>query len=194
MSRHRRCGGCGWSAAAAARAFALLVARARRSGYSGSVSKQPVVIYSDGACLGNPGPGGYGTVLLAGKHRKELSAGYRHTTNNRMELLGAIVGLEALKRPCRVTLWSDSQYLIHALSKGWLAGWQRKGWRTADKKAVKNQDLWQRLLRAIGEHEIDWQWVRGHSGNVENERCDRLAMAAATGGNLLEDEGFAGDD
>lgn len=153
-----------------------------------------MVIYSDGACLGNPGPGGYGTVLLAGKHRKELSAGYRHTTNNRMELLGAIVGLEALKRPCQVTLWSDSQYLIHALSKGWLAGWQRKGWRTADKKAVKNQDLWQRLLRAIGEHEIDWQWVRGHSGNVENERCDRLAMAAATGGNLLEDEGFAGDD
>lgn len=153
-----------------------------------------MVIYSDGACLGNPGPGGYGTVLLAGKHRKELSAGYRHTTNNRMELLGAIAGLEALNRPCQVTLWSDSQYVIHAMTKGWLAGWQRRGWRNANKEPVKNQDLWQRLLRAVGAHEVDWRWVRGHTGNVENERCDRLAMAAAQGPHLLEDEGFAGGD
>jgi ribonuclease HI len=150
-----------------------------------------VTIYSDGACLGNPGPGGYGTVLLAGEHRKELSAGYELTTNNRMELLGAIVGLEALKRPSAVTLWSDSQYVIHALTKGWLDGWQTRGWKTASKEPVKNQDLWQRLLAAIGEHEIDWRWVRGHTGVPENERCDQLAMAAAIGGNRLVDEGFA---
>jgi ribonuclease HI len=150
-----------------------------------------VTIYSDGACLGNPGPGGYGTVLLAGEHRKELSAGYRRTTNNRMEMLGAIVGIESLKRPSAVTLWSDSQYLIHAMTKGWLEGWQKRGWRTASKEPVKNQDLWQRLLRAIEPHEIEWRWVRGHTGNPENERCDQLAVAAASGGDLLVDEGFA---
>lgn len=150
-----------------------------------------VTIYSDGACLGNPGPGGYGTVLLFGDHRKELSAGYRRTTNNRMELLGAIVGFESLKRSCRVTLWSDSQYVVHAFQKDWIGAWQKRGWRTANKEPVKNQDLWQRLLRAVEPHEVTWQWVRGHTGNVENERCDELAMAAATGGDLLEDAGFA---
>ncbi len=153
--------------------------------------KTAVVIYSDGACLGNPGPGGYGTVLIAGKHRKEVSAGFRRTTNNRMELLGAIVGLETLSRPCAVQLWSDSQYVIHAMTKGWLDGWQKRGWRTSQKEPVKNQDLWQRLLAAIGEHDIDWQWVRGHTGNVENERCDQLAVAAASGGDLAEDAGFS---
>lgn len=153
--------------------------------------KTAVTIWSDGACLGNPGPGGYGTVLLSGKHRKELSAGYRRTTNNRMELLGAIVGIEALTRPCRITLWSDSQYVIHAMSKGWLDGWQKKGWRTSSKEPVKNRDLWERMLRALGEHEIDWQWVRGHTGVPENERCDQLAIAAASGGDLAEDAGFA---
>jgi ribonuclease HI len=152
--------------------------------------KTAVTIWSDGACLGNPGPGGYGTVLLSGKHRKELSAGYCRTTNNRMELLGAIVGLEALTRPCTITLWSDSQYVIHAMTKGWLDGWQKKGWRTASKEPVKNRDLWERLLRAIGEHDIDWQWVRGHTGVPENERCDQLAMAAASGGGLAEDTGY----
>ncbi|MCA8964983.1 MAG: ribonuclease HI [Planctomycetes bacterium] len=155
-------------------------------------SRQRVTIYSDGACLGNPGRGGYGTVLLAGDRRKELSAGYLRTTNNRMELLGAIVGLEALKRPCDVTLWSDSQYLIHAMTKGWLASWQKKGWRTADKKPVKNQDLWQRLLLAIDGHAIEWRWVRGHTGDVENERCDVLAVAAANGADLAEDVGYEG--
>lgn len=149
-----------------------------------------VTIYSDGACLGNPGPGGYGTVLLFGDQRRELSAGYRLTTNNRMELLGAIAGLEALTRPCRVALWSDSQYVVHAMTKGWLDGWQRRGWRTAKKEPVANQDLWLRLLRAVGEHRVDWQWVRGHTGNVENERCDALAMAAASGGGLLDDAGY----
>lgn len=153
-------------------------------------SRSRVVIYSDGACLGNPGPGGYGTVLLFGDHRKELSAGFRRTTNNRMELLGAIVGLEALKRPCNVQLWSDSQYVVHALTKGWLESWQKRGWRTSQKEPVKNQDLWQRLLLAAQPHAIDWQWVRGHTGNVENERCDQLAMAAASGGDLLDDAGF----
>jgi len=154
------------------------------------MTKQAVTIYSDGACLGNPGRGGYGTVLLAGKHRKELSVGYRLTTNNRMELLGAIAGLEALTRPCKVTLWSDSQYVVKAMTDGWLDNWQKRGWRTAGKKAVKNQDLWQRMLKALGEHEVDWRWVRGHTGDVENERCDQLAVAAANSGALLEDEGF----
>jgi ribonuclease HI len=162
------------------------------TGYGEGMAVADVTIYSDGACLGNPGPGGYGTVLIAGKHRKELSAGYQRTTNNRMELLGAIVGLEALKRPCTVALWSDSQYLIHALTKGWLAGWQKKGWRTASKEPVKNRDLWERLLRGIGEHSIDWRWVRGHSGDVENERCDQLAVAAANGPALAVDAGFDG--
>ena len=154
------------------------------------MTKQAVTIYSDGACLGNPGRGGYGTVLLAGKHRKELSVGYRLTTNNRMELLGAIAGLEALTRPCKVTLWSDSQYVVKAMADGWLDNWQKRGWRTAGKKAVKNQDLWQRMLKALGEHEVDWRWVRGHTGDVENERCDQLAVAAANSVALLEDEGF----
>lgn len=170
------------------------LSRGRRAATPAAVSElAKVVIYSDGACVGNPGRGGYGTVLLAGKHRKELSAGYRRTTNNRMEMLGAIVGLEALKRPCAITLWSDSQYLIHALSKGWLASWQKKGWRTADKKPVKNRDLWERLLLAIDGHQVDWRWVRGHNGDVENERCDALAVAAANAGNLLEDVGYAPD-
>lgn len=151
-----------------------------------------VTIYSDGACLGNPGRGGYGTVLLFGPNRKELSAGFRRTTNNRMELLGAIVGLESLTRPCKVELWSDSQYLIHALTKNWLAGWQKRGWRTAGKEPVKNRDLWERLLRAIEGHEIRWQWVRGHTGDVENERCDQLAVAAANGPELADDTGYDG--
>jgi ribonuclease HI len=150
-----------------------------------------VTIYSDGACLGNPGPGGYGTVLLFGNHRKELSAGFRRTTNNRMELLGAIAGLEALTRPCAVVLWSDSQYLVHALTKGWLDGWQQRGWRTSGREPVKNKDLWLRLLRAMAPHTIEWRWVRGHTGDVENERCDELAVAAATGPDLPADEGFA---
>lgn len=149
-----------------------------------------VTIYSDGACLGNPGRGGYGTVLLFGDHRKELSAGFVRTTNNRMELLGAIVGLEALTRPCQVELWSDSQYLIHALTKGWLAGWQKRGWRTSNKEPVKNRDLWERLLCAVEGHKIRWQWVRGHTGNPENERCDELAVAAANGPHLVEDTGY----
>ena len=150
-----------------------------------------VTIYSDGACLGNPGPGGYGTVMLAGDHRRELSAGFKRTTNNRMELLGAIVGLEALKRPCTVTVFSDSQYVVNAFVKDWIAGWEKRGWKTASKQPVKNQDLWQRLLRAVEPHKVAWQWVRGHDGNVENERCDVLAVAAANDrANHQDDAGF----
>jgi ribonuclease HI len=156
------------------------------------MANQAVTIYSDGACLGNPGRGGYGTVLLFGEKRKELSQGYRLTTNNRMELLGAIVGLEALTRPCAVALWSDSQYVVNAMTKGWLAGWQKKGWRTAAKQPVKNQDLWQRMMRAVEPHTITWHWVRGHTGDPENERCDELAVAAANGAELLVDTGYDG--
>lgn len=154
-----------------------------------------VTIYSDGACLGNPGPGGYGTVMLAGDHRRELSAGFKRTTNNRMELLGAIVGLEALKRPCTVTVYSDSQYVVNAFVKDWIAGWEKRGWKTASKQPVKNQDLWQRLLRAVEPHRVTWQWVRGHDGNVENERCDVLAVAAANDrANHQDDSGFVESD
>lgn len=149
-----------------------------------------VTIYSDGACLGNPGRGGYGTVLAFGEKRRELSAGYRRTTNNRMELLGAIVGLEALTRPCSVDLWSDSTYVVHAMTKGWLKGWQKRGWKTASKQPVKNQDLWQRLVAAVDGHDVRWHWVKGHSGDEWNERCDQLAVAAANGAELLDDEGF----
>lgn len=149
-----------------------------------------VTIYSDGACLGNPGRGGYGTVLIAGEHRRELQQGYRMTTNNRMELLGAIIGLESLKRPCSVDLYSDSTYVVNAMSKGWLAGWQQRGWRTASKQPVKNQDLWERMVAAADRHDVRWHWVKGHSGDPENERCDALAVDAANGGELLEDEGF----
>ena len=156
------------------------------------MASDPVVIYSDGACLGNPGRGGYGTVMLFGDHRKELHQGFQLTTNNRMELLGAIVGLEALSRPCSVDLYSDSTYVVNAMSKGWLAGWRRRGWKTASKQPVKNQDLWQRMVRAVGDHDVRWHWVKGHSGDPENERCDTLAVAAANGEGLLEDDGFGG--
>ncbi|HEY3875596.1 MAG TPA: ribonuclease HI [Candidatus Kapabacteria bacterium] len=139
-----------------------------------------VTIYTDGACSGNPGPGGYGVVMIDGAgRRRELSAGFRNTTNNRMELLGVISGLEALKRPCDVILISDSEYVINAITKGWLINWQKKGWRKADKKPVMNIDLWQRLLPKLEEHDVKFQWTKGHAGNIENERCDKLAVAAS---------------
>ncbi len=144
-----------------------------------------VVIYSDGSARGNPdGPGGYGAVIQYTDakgvlHEKELSEGFNPTTNNRMELLGAITALEALNRPCEVDLYSDSSYLINAFQKGWLDSWQRNGWKTAAKAKVKNQDLWKRMLQAAGRHQITWHWVKGHAGEEMNERCDRLATAAA---------------
>jgi ribonuclease HI len=138
-----------------------------------------VEIATDGACKGNPGPGGWGAVIRMGEHEKELSGGDAHTTNNRMELQAAISGLNALTRPCRVTLSTDSRYVMDGLTK-WIKGWQRNGWKTADKKPVKNADLWQTLLDAAAPHRIEWVWVKGHAGHPENERADRLASDAAT--------------
>jgi ribonuclease HI len=137
-----------------------------------------VEIFTDGACKGNPGPGGWGAVIRAGKTERELSGGEKLTTNNRMEMTAAIEGLNALKRPCHVTLSTDSRYVMDGLTK-WIKGWQRNGWRTADKKPVKNADLWQALLDAAAPHRIDWKWVKGHAGHPENERADRLASDAA---------------
>jgi ribonuclease HI len=149
-----------------------------------------VIIHTDGACKGNPGPGAYGAVLCSGRHRKEISAGYRLTTNNRMELRAAIAALELLSEPCEVELHSDSKYLIQAITEKWIDGWQKRGWVTSDKKPVKNQDLWQELLRAKAKHKIDWRWVKGHAGHAENERCDELANIAVAGKDLQEDNGF----
>lgn len=128
--------------------------------------------------------------MVCGRHRKELAAGYRLTTNNRMELRAAIAALELLSEPCEVELHSDSKYLIDAVSKKWIDGWKKRGWQTADKKPVKNQDLWLRLVAAIGQHKVDWRWVKGHAGHVENERCDELANLAVAGRDLAEDAGF----
>jgi len=136
-----------------------------------------VIIHTDGACSGNPGPGGWGAILSYGEHEKELRGGEVHTTNNRMELMGAIMALEALKRRSVVELHTDSKYVHDGISK-WIHGWKRNGWKTADKKPVKNVDLWQRLDAAIAQHEVHWRWVKGHAGHEFNERADRLAVAA----------------
>ncbi len=151
-----------------------------------------VIIHTDGACKGNPGPGAYGAVLVCGRHRKEISAGYRLTTNNRMELRAAIKALELLSEPCEVELHSDSKYLVQAIKEKWLDGWQSRGWLTSDKKPVKNQDLWQELMAAMAPHKIHWHWVKGHAGHAENERCDQLASQAVAAGLLEDDQGFAG--
>ena len=148
----------------------------------------PITIYTDGSSRGNPGPGGYGVVLMCPPYRKELSAGYRLTTNNRMELMAVIVGLEALKFDgSTVTIYSDSKYVVDAVSKGWIYGWERKGF-----SGKKNPDLWVRFLRVFRRHNVRFVWIKGHADNVENERCDRLAVAAAEGANLLEDTGYDG--
>ena len=141
------------------------------------MSADHVVIYTDGACSGNPGPGGYGAILTFGDHEKEISGGEPHTTNNRMELMAAISALEALKRPCKVELHTDSQYVQQGIST-WIKQWKRNGWRTADKKPVKNTDLWQRLDAALARHEVRWHWVKGHDGHEMNERADELARSA----------------
>ena len=140
---------------------------------------QPVAvrIFTDGACSGNPGPGGWGAILRAGATEKELSGGEPETTNNRMELMAVIAALEALKRSCRVEITTDSNYVKDGISR-WIRNWRRNGWRTADRKPVKNADLWQRLDSLIGSHEVDWRWVRGHAGHIENERADQLARDA----------------
>lgn len=152
-----------------------------------------VSIYTDGSARGNPeGPGGYGTIIefidtKGQEHIREYSAGYKKTTNNRMELMAAIVGLEALTKPCHATIYSDSQYLVKAFNDKWLEGWIKKGWKRGKNEPVKNIDLWKRLLRAMDAHKVDYVWVRGHNGHPQNERCDTLATSAADGTDLLDD-------
>ena len=152
-----------------------------------------VQIYTDGAARGNPdGPGGYGAVLQyvdrqGVLHEKELSAGYVRTTNNRMELMAAIAGLEALTRPCQVELYSDSKYLVDAFNQHWIDSWVKKNWVNSQKKPVKNPDLWKRLLKAMEPHQVTFIWVKGHDGHAQNERCDKLATSAADGDDLIDD-------
>ncbi len=155
---------------------------------------QEVKLFSDGSARGNPdGPGGYGTVLqfrdaLGELHEKELSQGYRRTTNNRMELLGCIAGFEALNHPCEVQVYSDSRYLVDAFNQHWIENWIRHDWKRGKNGEVKNIDLWKRLLRAIEPHRVSFHWIKGHAGHPENERCDRLATSAADSSELMEDE------
>jgi ribonuclease HI len=138
-----------------------------------------VLIYTDGGAMDNPGPGGYGVVLRYEDHRRELSGGFRWTTNNRMELMACIEGLGALEIECPVVLFSDSAYVVNGMTKGWADRWRSNGWRTRKDQPVKNADLWRQLLDLTSEHDVEWRWVRGHAGNPDNERCDRLAMAAS---------------
>ncbi len=142
-------------------------------------SRKHVTIYTDGSALGNPGPGGYGAILIYGAHRRELSGGFRRTTNNRMEILAAIEALRALHEPCAVTLHTDSQYLVNAIEKGWVRRWQKNGWRRNAQEMALNVDLWEQLLPLLAQHQVKFVWVRGHVGNPENERCDELARTAA---------------
>ena len=135
-----------------------------------------VYIFTDGACSGNPGPGGWGTVLRFGEHEKELSGGEASTTNNRMELTAVIEGLRALKEPCLVTLTTDSKYVCDSITKGWVYGWQKRGWVKSDKKPALNVDLWEKLLPLLEKHDVTFNWVKGHAGHPENERCDQLAV------------------
>jgi ribonuclease HI len=149
-----------------------------------------VIIYTDGACVGNPGPGGYGVVLLFGSHRKEISGGFRLTTNNRMEMMAAIVGLRALKTRCTVTIHTDSQYLVRAIMGGWAARWRANGWKRTRKSKAINADLWEQLLELCAQHEVEFLWVKGHAGIKENERCDELAERTARHKDLPIDEGY----
>ncbi len=153
-------------------------------------SLKPVTIYTDGACSGNPGPGGYGIVLMYQQHRKELSGGFRLTTNNRMEMMAAIVGLQALKFPCEVMLYTDSRYLVDAMTQGWAKRWQANNWKRNKKEMAKNPDLWQTLLELCDAHRVQFAWVKGHAGDPENECCDRLAVEAAGQPDLPPDSGY----
>ena len=156
-----------------------------------ATSKDTIVIYTDGACTGNPGAGGYGAVIIDGDRRQELSGGYKLTTNNRMEMMGAIAALESLKSNSKVKLHSDSKYIVDAVVKGWAKKWQANGWHRNQKEMAKNPDLWQELLDLCKIHDVEFVWVKGHAGIPENERCDRLAVAAAQKSNLPPDEGYA---
>lgn len=153
-----------------------------------------VTLYTDGACLGNPGPGGYGVVLLYNGHRKELSGGFRKTTNNRMEMMAAIVGLRTLKQTCRVKLYSDSRYVVQAMSEGWARRWQARGWKRSAREPAKNPDLWAEMLDLSQKHDVSYHWVKGHAGHPENERCDVLAVAAANQRGLPADKAYEEND
>ncbi len=155
-----------------------------------SISGDTIIIYTDGACTGNPGKGGYGAVIINGDRRKEISGGYKLTTNNRMEMMGAIAALESLKSNSKVKLHSDSKYIVDAVIKGWAKKWQANGWRRNKKEMAKNPDLWQELLDLCKIHDVEFVWVKGHAGIPENERCDSLAVAAAHGSNLITDTGY----
>ena len=152
-----------------------------------------VTLYTDGACSGNPGPGGYGAVMQYGKHRRELSGGFRKTTNNRMELLAVIEGLLTLNRPCDVTVYSDSKYIVDAVNLGWARRWQANGWRRNKRERALNPDLWAQLLDLLDTHQVTLRWVKGHAGNPGNERADALAVAASKGDSLAIDEGYEVD-
>ena len=154
-------------------------------------SDKKVEIWTDGACSGNPGPGGFGAILQYGEKRKEIYGSYRRTTNNRMELMAVIEALSALKGRCHVTLHSDSKYIVEAMQKGWPQGWKKKGWRKKDGLA-KNIDLWEKILNLCDLHEVNFNWLKGHAGHDENERCDELARQAISNGDLIEDDGFEG--
>jgi ribonuclease HI len=166
----------------------------KESGVQQPPSLKFVVMYTDGACTGNPGPGGYGVVLIHGSHRKELSAGFRMTTNNRMEILGCIAGLLALRAPCEVLVYSDSKYVVDAMTKSWAVRWRNQGWKRKDKNGgwqnALNSDLWAQMLDLCDQHKVTFNWVRGHSGNKENERCDELARAAAAAGQWAIDAAY----
>ncbi len=149
-----------------------------------------ILIYTDGACIGNPGPGGYGVVLISGEHRKELFGGYSLTTNNRMEMMAAIKALVSLKSNSTVTLFSDSQYVVNAMKQGWAKKWERQNWMRNRSEFVKNPDLWQQMLELSKIHIIEFVWIKGHAGNKENERCDRLAVMAASSAQLEIDHGY----
>lgn len=149
-----------------------------------------VEIYTDGGCEPNPGPGGYGVVLVHPKKRAEISGGFRRTTNNRMEIYAAIAGLELLKQPCKVTLYSDSEYVVNAMTKGWVESWKRKQWWHSKTERVPNRDLWERLQALCERHQVEFRWVKGHAGHAENERCDRLAVAALRKPELPIDQGY----
>jgi len=149
-----------------------------------------VEIYTDGACSGNPGPGGYGTILRFNGKEKELSEGFKETTNNRMELKAVLAGLAALKEKCEVKIYSDSKYIVDAINKGWLKKWKKNGWVRGKKDELKNKDLWKEADSLLSQHDVTIEWVKGHSGHEENERCDQLAVNASKGESLKDDEPF----
>ncbi len=153
-----------------------------------------IELYTDGACSGNPGKGGYGVVLKYKEHEKELSEGFLLTTNNRMEIMAVIKGLEALNETCNVTVYSDSKYVIDAITQGWVYKWEANGWMRNKKDPAVNVDLWEQLLVLLDAHNVEFCWVKGHAGHPENERCDKLAVLAASGENLKEDEGYNPED